>query len=54
MNWENRDQWHVDHIVPLATAKNEQDVIALNHFSNLRPLWAKENLQKGSKLNFLI
>lgn len=54
MTWDNRSEWHIDHIVPLATAKTEQDVIALNHFSNLRPLWAKDNLQKSSKAYFLI
>lgn len=54
MTWENRSEWHIDHIVPLAAAKTEDDVIALNHFSNLRPLWAKDNLQKSSKAHFLI
>lgn len=54
MTWENRSKWHIDHIVPLATAKTEDDVLVLNHFSNLRPLWAKDNLQKSSKAHFLI
>jgi aspartyl-tRNA synthetase len=54
MTWDNRNEWHIDHIVPLATAKTEQDVIALNHFSNLRPLWAKDNFAKGAKNQFLI
>jgi len=54
MTWHNRSEWHIDHIVPLATAKTEQDVIALNHFSNLRPLWAKDNLAKSAKNYFLI
>lgn len=54
MSWDNKHKWHIDHIIPLATAKTEQDVIALNHFSNLRPLWAKENLAKGAKNQFLI
>lgn len=54
MSWENRHLWHIDHIVPLATAKTEQDVIALNHVSNLRPMWSKENLSKGDKRLFLV
>jgi hypothetical protein len=54
MTWDNRNKWHIDHIVPLATATTEQDVISLNHFSNLRPLWAKDNLAKGAKNHFLI
>lgn len=54
MNWENRHLWHVDHIVPLASAKNEADVIALCHYTNLRPLWANENIKKSDKMEFLI
>ena len=50
MNWENRDQWHIDHIIPLATAQCEDDIIKLNHYTNLQPLWAEDNLSKGSKL----
>lgn len=50
MNWENHGEWHIDHIIPLATAKSEEDVYKLNHFSNLQPLWKKENLSKGKKI----
>jgi hypothetical protein len=52
MTWENRDQWHIDHIIPLATAKTEEDVIRLNHYTNLQPLWAADNLRKSDKLDF--
>jgi len=54
MTWENRSDWHIDHIIPLASAKTEEDVIRLNHFTNLRPLWAKDNLSKGAKLEHLL
>lgn len=54
MSWENRSEWHIDHIIPLASAKTEEDVIRLNHFTNLRPLWAKDNLSKGAKIEHLI
>jgi hypothetical protein len=47
MSWQNRSSWHLDHIIPLATAKTKKELIKLNHFSNLRPLWAKDNLSKG-------
>lgn len=50
MTWENRDKWHIDHIIPMATAKTEEDVIRLNHYTNLRPLWAEENLSKSDKI----
>ena len=49
MSWDNRDEWHIDHIVPLASATSEDDVMKLNHFTNLRPLWAIDNLRKGSR-----
>lgn len=45
---------HIDHIVPLVTAKSEAEIIALNHFTNLRPLWAKENLSKSAQITHLI
>lgn len=50
MSWENRDQWHIDHIVPLASAKTEARLVELCHYSNLQPLWASENMSKGSKI----
>lgn len=50
MTWERRNKWHIDHIIPLATAKTEEEVIRLNHYTNLQPLWAEENLRKGAKL----
>lgn len=54
MNWDNRGEWHIDHITPIATAKNEQEVMMLNHFTNLRPMWAKDNLAKGDQITYLI
>lgn len=50
MNWGNRDLWHIDHIIPLSTAKSEQELIALSHYTNLQPLWAMDNLKKGNKI----
>lgn len=41
--------WHIDHIKPLATAKTEQDIYTLNHYSNFQPLWAQDNLKKKDK-----
>lgn len=51
MNWTNNNMkgWHIDHIVPLARAKSKLDVIRLFHYTNLQPLWAKDNLSKGAK-----
>lgn len=50
MTWENRTLWHVDHIIPLKSAATEEDIIRLNHFSNLQPLWILDNLSKGAKM----
>jgi hypothetical protein len=54
MTWENRNAWEIDHIVPVATAKTELDVIALNHFTNLRPLWTAINRAKSDIITHLI
>lgn len=50
MTWENKGKWHIDHIVPLSIASTEEDVKTLNHWTNIRPLWGKDNLSKGAKL----
>lgn len=55
MSWDAvGKEIHIDHIVPLAAAKTEEDVIRLNHFTNLRPIWAKDNLSKGAQITHLI
>ena len=52
MSWDNYgvNGWHLDHIIPLASAKNKEEIIKLNHYTNLQPLWAIENLKKGSQI----
>lgn len=50
MSWENHGEWHIDHITPLASAKNEDELTRLCHYKNLQPLWAKDNLSKGKKM----
>jgi len=47
MSWENHGEWHIDHIIPLCSANTEEDVLRLNHYTNLQPLWGHENLEKG-------
>lgn len=50
MNWSNRGEWHIDHKKPLATAKSGDDLVSLCHYTNLQPLWSKDNMSKGAKL----
>jgi len=52
MSWDNHGEWHIDHIIPLASANTEEELISLFHYTNTQPLWAKENLRKGSSINF--
>lgn len=50
MNWENQGKWHLDHIYPVSLAKDEQELIRLNHYTNFQPMWAKDNINKGNKI----
>ena len=50
MSFDNHGEWHLDHVIPLAIAKTEEEVIKLNHYTNFQPLWAKENLFKSDKI----
>ena len=51
MTWSNHGEWHLDHIIPLASANTEQELKKLCHYSNLQPLWAVDNLIKSDKIN---
>lgn len=52
MSWDNRGEWHIDHIVSISThIKNgEKDPAVINCPSNLRPTWAVDNLSKGNSV----
>ena len=52
MSWDNRSDWHIDHIIPLASAQTEEELMALCHYTNLQPLWAVDNLSKGARLDW--
>ena len=41
--------WNIDHIVPICTAQTDEDIERLNHYTNLRPMWASENYQRPRK-----
>ena len=54
MSWDNHGEWHIDHIIPCAsfdlTKPSEQKKCF--HYTNLQPLWARENLKKGARLEW--
>ena len=50
MSWDNKNKWHIDHIIPLASAKSQDEIEALCHYTNLQPLWAIDNIKKGNKI----
>lgn len=58
MSWENIGKWHIDHIVPLSSfsfkSPTDPEFKRAWALSNLRPLWAAENLTKKAARIFLI
>ena len=51
MCWEKRELWHIDHIIPLSFGKNEKEIMMLSHYSNLRPMWSRDNIIKSDKID---
>jgi len=49
-NYTGTSMVEIDHIIPISSAKTEEDVIRLAHFSNLQPMWWWENREKRDKM----
>ena len=58
MNWENQgkytgnynETWQIDHIIPISSANSEEEIIKLNHYTNLRPLCSRKNIEKSNSI----
>jgi hypothetical protein len=56
MSWSNHGKgvnnttWHIDHKIPISSAKTLEEVKKLNHYSNLRPMWGSDNIRKSNKM----
>lgn len=58
MTWANKGDWHVDHVRPLTSFKisspQDPDFSAAWALSNLRPLWAVDNIRKNARRTHLL
>lgn len=58
MSWDNYGKWHVDHIIPAASFQydtaDDPEFRACWALTNLRPLWASENIRKSDRRVLLI
>ena len=52
MSWNNYGKWHMDHIIPCVSFDLRCPVqqLACCYYKNLQPLWAFDNMSKGSRI----
>ena len=51
MSWDNYGEWEIDHIRPCSSynLKDPEQQLECFNYSNLQPLWKKENRKKSDK-----
>lgn len=54
MSWDNYGDWHIDHILPVSSfdidSVDSPDFSRCWALTNLRPLWARDNVRKNAKV----
>lgn len=52
MSWDNYGKWHADHTLPLSSfdLSKEEELRKAFHYTNIQPMWARQNLQKYAKV----
>jgi hypothetical protein len=58
MKWSNMSDWHIDHIVPKSdfsySSPKDEEFQRCWALTNLRPLWAEDNVRKGARREHLL
>ena len=53
MNWNNTNEWHIDHIIPQSwlpfNSIDDDNFLKCWSLDNLQPLWAKDNISKQDR-----
>lgn len=42
--------YQIDHVIPISSAKTEEEIVRLNHYTNLQPLFWRGNISKRDKI----
>lgn len=50
MIWSSARNWQIDHFIPVSSARSEAELRELNHYTNLRPVWGSENMEKHDSI----
>jgi hypothetical protein len=56
MTWDNQGKWHLDHVIPLSSfnLSDKRELKKACHYTNLQPMWARDNLKKNDKYTIVL